>query len=86
MNWIRLVRAAFANMMRQAARDPLWAIGAVEELLVDDPAVGDEVAHPEEAPRDRARLHDDEHGDHVRQESVRLQGSPLAARTPLSRK
>ncbi|TCL62515.1 type IV secretory system conjugative DNA transfer VirD4/TraG family protein [Rhizobium sp. BK251] len=29
MNWIRLVRAAFANMMRQAARDPLWAVVAL---------------------------------------------------------
>ncbi|TCL68459.1 type IV secretory system conjugative DNA transfer family protein [Rhizobium sp. BK251] len=26
MNWLRLVRAALANMMRMAMRDPLWAV------------------------------------------------------------
>ncbi|TCL63189.1 type IV secretory system conjugative DNA transfer family protein [Rhizobium sp. BK251] len=29
MNWLRLVRAAFANMMRMAMRDPLWAVVAL---------------------------------------------------------
>ena len=58
------------------AADRLAVLGAVEELLVDDAAVVDEVAHAEEAPGDRTRLDDDEHGDGERQESVGLHRFP----------
>ena len=59
----------------------LVAVRALEELLVDHAAlVGDPVGHAEERPGDRTGLDDDQHGDHERQEAVRLHRVPHSPR------